>query len=147
MSVEQYELTSSPDLTRYRFKSIGPQGVIQKVIGFSPTETPGVFNLGFGDEDPVTGEISDTVVSDNKDMDKVLVTVAAAALLFTDKYPQVILYFKGSNATRTALYQRKILRYHEEISELFTIYGKLGTDYVVVTNEHYYDHFLVVRKK
>ncbi len=45
-------------------------------------------NLGFGDKDLQTGEVDDTVISDNGDSQKVLATVAATVYAFTDKYPE-----------------------------------------------------------
>jgi len=52
-----------------------------------------------------TGEIDDTVVSNNGDSEQVLATVVSAVYAFTEKQDDVWVYATGSNSTRTRLYQ------------------------------------------
>ena len=79
----------------FEFISSGPKGDIYKVIQFTPTHIPNVFNLGFGDRDINTGEISDSAISNNRDSEKVLSTVAHAALRFLNKYPNNSIFAMG----------------------------------------------------
>lgn len=147
MSLDLYSFTISENATTFRFTSQGPKGTIPKVIQFQPTQTPGVYNLGFGDMDPATGEWSDLVVSDNQDTDKVLATVAAAALLFTDQYPEAVIFFQGSTPARTALYGRKLSRHYPAIEQQFEVLGEKEGDYIPFQAGTYYESFLVIRKK
>lgn len=79
MDLEKYELRSAPDLMSFKFISEGIQGNIEKIVLYSkvPYQILPIYNLGFGDKDPETGEPSDTVKSNNGDRDKVLATVAS----------------------------------------------------------------------
>jgi hypothetical protein len=61
----------------YRFTSAGPKGLVQKTVTYSPTDVENVYNLGFGDYNPVTKTINDLSVTNNGDSYKVLATVAS----------------------------------------------------------------------
>lgn len=93
----------SPDYAIYDFISNGIKGHIHKRIFFELVNEPGVYNLAFGDVSD-DGNIDDYSISDNKDMAKVLATIAAAIKLFLDKYPERKIFFRGSTAERTRLY-------------------------------------------
>ena len=54
---------------------------------FKQTNLKNVYNLAFGDKDQNTGDIDDTVISNNEDSEKVLATVVATVYALTDKYP------------------------------------------------------------
>jgi hypothetical protein len=66
--LDRYYYTADKTFMAYRFISNGPQGAIQKIAKFSLIDE-NLYNFGFGDLDPISGDISDTVVSDNKDVD------------------------------------------------------------------------------
>jgi hypothetical protein len=66
--------------------SEGPKGKIAKLVQFGETNFKGLYNLAFGDKDLITGEINDSVISNNNDSEKVLATVVATVYAFTDKY-------------------------------------------------------------
>ncbi len=72
---EKYIYKTNTSFLDYEFESIGPKGVIKKIARFNLLEN-NIYNFGFGDLNHVTGEISDTVISNNNDGDKVLITVA-----------------------------------------------------------------------
>ena len=78
MKVEKYQLKSESSLTIFEFISEGPKGLIRKRVEFQKTNDPRVYNLAFGDKNPDTGEINDTIISNNADSEKVLATVVAA---------------------------------------------------------------------
>jgi hypothetical protein len=48
------------------------------------------------------------------------------------KYPDAIVYAKGSNLARTRLYQIGISKNLEEINEQFEVWGELGEDEIEV---------------
>lgn len=126
MLPERYEYSRSENLKQYEFYSSGPKGNIRKLITYSFIGTRDghrYYNLGFGDYDQSGNEILDLVVSDNKDADKVLATVAATAVDFFKRHRNCGIIFEGSTSARTRLYQMKIAEYYHEISELFDIQG------------------------
>ncbi len=76
MYLPRYQYKTNSGFLDYEFFSEGPKGKIKKVIRYTKIGDA-VFNLAFGDLDEATGEISDTVVTNNNDSRKVLATVAA----------------------------------------------------------------------
>ena len=123
MNLPRYELKAEKTLMVFEFISEGHKGNIPKLIRFSETSSIGVYNLSFGDKTIGTEEIDDTVVSNNGDSEKVLVTVAAAIYFFTDYYPEVVIYATGSTKARTRLYRMGITKYYDEVKQDFVIYG------------------------
>ena len=117
----------------------GKNGKIEKVIRYEKI-TDDVFNLGFGDKDPITGKINDKVVTNNGDTEKVLATVVSTVFTFTERNPNAYFYATGSNHVRNRLYRRGITKYLSEALDTFAIYGMLpnqefgifnpNTDYV-----------------
>ncbi|WP_414692628.1 DUF6934 family protein [Pedobacter sp.] len=64
MNLPQYPFQASSDFQTYSFYSDGPNGKIKKVVIYSLfQENPLIYNLAFGDENPNTGIICDTVNS------------------------------------------------------------------------------------
>ena len=129
MFLERYEYKKSRIPGQFFFYSNGPKGRIRKVVMYGYLgKINGFhnFNVGFGDWDPKSGEINDLTVTDNKDREKVLATVAATAVEFTRATRKCRLIIRGSTSARTRLYQMKIAAYYDNISELFDIQG--GTE-------------------
>ncbi|MBS1660779.1 MAG: hypothetical protein JST68_06985 [Bacteroidetes bacterium] len=130
----------------FEFVSEGPKGRIFKLVQFGETNLKDVYNLAFGDKDPVTGEINDSIVSDNKDSEKVLATVVATVYAFTDKYPHAWIYATGSSKSRTRLYRMGLTKYLKEIIEDFELYGQNEGKWQDFEKGVEYDAFLVQRK-
>ena len=83
MNLARYPFGSSQDFLEYEFSSEGPNGRIEKRIRFAQVSSkPKIFNVAFGDLDLATGLISDKNISNNKDTDKILATVAASVITF-----------------------------------------------------------------
>jgi len=120
MKLDRYELKAGRNLTAFEFISDGPKGQIFKVIQFTPTNYKDLYNLAFGDRHPGTGQIDDTIISNNGDSDRVLATVVAAVYAFTDKYPDAWIYATGSTKVRTRLYRIGISRYLEESKKILS---------------------------
>lgn len=129
MNVEQYQLKSGLELLSYEFVSEGPKGLIPKRIQFTLVNRQGVYNLAFGDKDPVTGEIDDKVVSNNGDSEKILATVVGAVFAFFDQNPDAWIFAAGSTTSRTRLYQIGITKYYAEISDELEIFGRIKDDW------------------
>ena len=117
MNIAKYKYSVSDTYLDFEFDSDGPKGIIRKVVRYSYQVANGVsyYNLGFGDLDSSTGRINDLVVTNNKDREKVLATVAGTVLDFTKQFPDAIVYAKGSTLARTRLYQIGIAANWDEI--------------------------------
>src|SRR5438105_2463318 len=100
MNLKHYELDAKPDFLSFEFCSLGPKGRIVKHIQFRKLDAPDsqndIYNLAFGDYDEKEGRIDDLVVSNNKDSEKILATIANAVVTFTDRHPDAIVFARGS---------------------------------------------------
>lgn len=76
----------------YEFVSEGNRNSIHKMVQYQPTSLKKIYNLAFGDNDIATGEVSDMVITNNGDRDKVLTTVATTVYAFTEQYPNAWVY-------------------------------------------------------
>ena len=147
MGNERYDLAEDSDAMVFEFTSVGPKGRIPKLVVYSNTHIEGLYNLGFGDKNIVTGAINDMVVTDNKDSQKVLATVASTVYAFFNKYPDALITAAGSTKARTRLYQMGISNNLKEISIDFNVLGrKHGIWYVFEKNVEY-DAFLITLKE
>lgn len=124
MSLKKYPYKTNAAFLDFEFDSEGPKGLIHKVARFTRVEdTPEVYNFGFGDLDELTGEISDTTVSNNGDGDKILATTAGIIIAFTERFPNASIFIEGTSASRTRRYQMGISKYWKEIKDILEIYG------------------------
>jgi hypothetical protein len=124
MTEPQYELFSDESSANFEFISIGNKGEISKIVVFSEVDN-NFYHLGFGDKNEETGEISDLIVSNNGDSEKVLATVAACILIFTSKFPNAYVYATGSTESRTRLYRIGITNNLDEILQDFEVFGEI----------------------
>jgi hypothetical protein len=146
MNLERYEIKGSTSLMEFEFISIGKKGDIIKVVQYSPTGIPNIFNLGFGDKDVRTGKISDTVISDNGDGQMVLATVANTVIEFMKKHPSSQIIAVGVSKSRTRLYQIGIFNNHHEIVKSFKVYGYIHGKWEIFEKSRNYEAFLVRKK-
>lgn len=112
----------------YHFISNGPQGAIQKIAKFNLLDEH-LYNFGFGDLDPATGDISDTAISDNKDVDVIMGTLGSIIYDFTNLFPNSLISVQGTNKARTRLYQMNINKHWERIEPVFEVYGLVEDDH------------------
>lgn len=147
MKLPKYPLASGDKLMSYEFISEGQKGLIHKLVQFKRTNLKDVYNLAFGDKDHSTGEIDDTVISNNMDSEKVLATVVATVYAFSDKYPDAMIYATGSTKARTRLYRMGIAKYLSQVTKDFEILGERNDDWENFRKNIEYDGFLVKRKK
>lgn len=146
MNLPKYALSSSEKMMTFEFASEGKKGIIHKLVQYQETNLKDLYNLAFGDKDAETGEIDDTVISNNGDSDKVLASVVATLYAFSDKYPNSWIYATGSSKARTRLYRMGISKFLNEIENDFEIYGELENDWNKFKIGIEYDGFLVKRK-
>jgi hypothetical protein len=126
MKYEVYnDIEADSKFARFEFLSEGHKGNIPKRIEFTTTQWPGVYNLAFGDVKE-NGELDDLNNSNNGDRNKILATVLRVVILYTDRYPDRWIYFKGSTEQRTRLYRMAISIYLDELSALFEFFAEIN---------------------
>jgi hypothetical protein len=144
-SENKYTYKTNASYLDYEFESIGSKGVIKKVARFSEIGV-NLYNFGFGDLNELTGEISDTNVSNNGDGDKVLLTVANIIFEFTNFYLDATVFIQGTTLSRTRRYQMGINKYWSQINQLFQILGLKNDKWEEFKIAENYDAFLGRRK-
>lgn len=146
MKYSKYPISFSDDPYEFEFYSEGPNGKIKKVILFTPIGKS-KFNLGFGDWNEETQEINDSNRSNNGDRDKVLATVALAAMIFIERLPDAQILIGGSTPARTRLYQMGIAYNYAEIKDLLSVRGYIGDHWESFQIGVNYKAFLITKKK
>ena len=146
MKADRYEYKTEAELLLYEFVSEGRKGPIKKIVEYSRTNVPDVYNLAFGDHDESTRETGDSIISGNGDGQKVLTTVASTAYAFTNQYPDAWIYATGSSPARTRLYRIGISTNLIEIMADFEVYGLTEDHWEKFVPGTFYKAFLVRRK-
>jgi|SRR5476651_1698500 len=147
MNLPRYEYYASNDQRYFSFYSDGPNGKIKKGVVYSKmSNDPIVYNLAFGDEDPLSQEIKDDVRSNNHDRDIVLATVAITVRDFLTRYDSYYIHIVGSTPSRTRLYQMGIARLIDDVSQDFEILGYVNNNWSDFKLNVNYEAFLVRRK-
>jgi hypothetical protein len=125
MNVEQYLTSYDSSNLSYKFQSVGPNGIINKVVLFKKMNirNRNFYTLSLGDWDETNGNIDYYAVSNNSDTSKVLFTVGQTELEFVSHYQNAHILIVGSTMARTRLYQMAIAQNFEEIDKLFEIEG------------------------
>lgn len=152
MNYEKYDdISISLDSLDYKFISSGTKGELNKLIKFNPIpNNDEIYNLALG----TIGEnekIDFNTPSKNGDRDKILATIGTAAHIFSEAYPDKMIFLTGDTDVKTRLYQMAINNAYDEISQTFIIRGLKIVDqnYYPVTFEKgiNYDGFLFKRRK
>jgi hypothetical protein len=130
----------------FEFESAGPKGIVKKVVQYTETNLHNFYNLGFGDKVTISNSIDDLVITNNGDSQKILATVAATLIVFTDRYPEAFVMATGSTAARTRLYRMGINNNLEEIENDFYIFGLKNDKWLKFQKNAAYEAFLVKRK-
>jgi hypothetical protein len=122
MNKECYLLTSDEAKEKFTFFSVGPKGIIKKVIKY---EWIGgrTYNLAFGEWNATNDTIDDTARTNNGDRDKVLNTVARSIMQFMENHPNATILAIGESRAKTRLYQIGITKNLAEISSQYSIQG------------------------
>jgi hypothetical protein len=150
MRLEQYDMKTNKTHTMFDFISEGQKGSVLKSVRYTKIKVKGVknlYNLGFGDVNKETSDIDDLVVKDNQDPEKVLATVAKTIIFFINRYPNAVVFFRGSTEVRTRLYQMAIGKYIEELSDNFDLLGLTEKGWLPFEKNTTYIAFLINRKK
>jgi hypothetical protein len=153
MNYPKYDFTSSSENLTFEFTSTGCNGNIDKAIVYNCiNQEQNIYNLSFGNHKGIneeTGElnIDDITISNNGDFEKILATVASSAYIFSETYPDRLIFFKGSSAARTRLYRRALAKEFKYISETFSIFRARNVDGKIInvplnTTENFYGFFI-----
>jgi hypothetical protein len=143
MKNEHYPLTSDDESCFFEFESIGPKGVIQKVILIDYLDF-NTWNLAFGDKTET--DWTDESVSNNGDMVRVISTVIAAALEFSAKYPTRDISIQPLDERRKKLYNLVFQRNIQDIEEIFYVFGTCEGKYLEYQPNYFFDLFILSRK-
>jgi len=146
MKYEKYSVRASGSFRRFAFYSEGPKGRIAKVVLFEAMDKPFINNLAFGDLTE-NGDIDDIVVTNNKDTEKVLATIALTIKKFFNTHPGEWLYLKGSTEARTRLYQSAISKNFDFLKGDFEILGFVNNNWRPFKSGTTYQCFIVGLKK
>ncbi len=90
MNIDKYPVIIGETEMVFEFVSEGVGGSVPKLVFYTETHLHNFKNLGFGHKDLETGQIDHEVVTNNRDSEKVLATVASKLYIFTYKYPGVM---------------------------------------------------------
>nr|WP_157986640.1 hypothetical protein [Chitinophaga alhagiae] len=85
-------------------------------------------------------------ISNNGDKAKLLATVAATVIDVTSRFPDMMVYAKGSTRARTRLYQMGIFGHWDLIAPLFDVFAYIHGIWVPAEKNVNYDGFAVKRK-
>ncbi len=149
MNLEHYDYSRTRTYKEYHFYSEGPKGRIRKVVRFILYYTPNgqFYNLLLGDWNEELDDIDDKSVTNNGDTEKVLASVAAIVIDFTDIFRKAVVYATGNSFARTRRYQMGINRLLDEIEKMFYIYGRRDGIWETFQKNINYDAFLIERKE
>lgn len=98
------------------------------------------------DYNPFTNEFSDISVTDNGDMPEVIATVITIIQDFLNSNPGQKVYFEGSTATRTRLYQIAISQVFDPGESDLLIEGYKDEQWIVFEPNIRFEGFLVKKK-
>lgn len=147
MYLDRYPYKTETTHLGYEFYSEGKNGRIKTVVRFKLIdEVYEIYNLGFGDFMETTGNINDLSVSNNNDREKVLATVAATVLDFSERNPDAAIFARGSTPARTRLYRMGISKYFDNINATFHVEA-YNNGWVPFQKNHEYEAFLIKRKR
>lgn len=124
MDTKRYLVKAGEDHLTYQFFSEGPKGKILKIVLYQLVYE-NLYNLAFGDSNGEQYDFDDFIRSDNKDTDKVILTVASTIYDFFEHYDGALVVAQGSTHSRTRLYRRYFTVFLEIIESDFDLYGEL----------------------
>jgi hypothetical protein len=145
MYLDKYDTIVTEDLLSFSFTSIGPKGHIQKLVIYQHVKGP-LYNLAFGDRNGELATIDDLIITDNKDTEKVLATVASTIFDFFAAHSGTIVLAQGSSHSRTRLYRRYLTIFFDFIDQEFILYGELEGKVERFIKGKDYRAFLITKK-
>jgi len=147
MNSDFYPFLSDEDCLFFEFESISKTRTIKKIITFTPIPKQlDVYNLAFGDIQS-NGEFSDMSISNNQDTAKVFSTVIQSITRFFKKFPDALVFIKGSTSGRTRLYRIIISKEIASGNNCFEIYGVINDQIELFIADRLYEAFVISLKQ
>ena len=146
MKVRCYNYDSAENSLYFEFQSISSTKTIQKIVVYTPIDNrSNIYNLALGDL-LENGEVSDSIVSDNGDLERVIATIVQTMLDFFRKYPDCSIYFKGNTPERTRLYRIIINKEFAEATKIFQLFGIINSKITVFEPNIPFESFVIKLK-
>ncbi|MCY7357534.1 MAG: hypothetical protein LH609_08685 [Rudanella sp.] len=145
MDEPTYPFTLPRTEVRYQFQSVSSQKRTQKVVLFTETERPEVYNLALLDV-LETGVLSDITVTDNKDMRTVRATTMRITANFLGSNPHKIVTFTGTDDRRTRLYRILLSRELALIQQAFVVLGEVNHYIEIFQPNRPYSRFYTLKR-
>jgi hypothetical protein len=125
MNMKRYPYRLKWVNVQYEFESIGPNGVIKKVVSYctATRRNEEVVNLALGDWDEQARCFDYKANSKNRDTSMVLATVASTCVNMMFLHPAVRVYAEGFTPARTRLYRIGIVKNWNAIESVLDIEG------------------------
>lgn len=147
MNMKRYPYRLTWVSIKFEFDSIGPRGVINKVVGYkTKSDNKDLINLSLGDWNEQLRKVDCEAKSGNDDTNMVLATVAATCLAMVDLYPEIQVYAEGATDSRNRLYRMGIVKNWDKIKSILDVEGlRLGRWEPFDPNQNY-EAFIAKRK-
>lgn len=146
MKGEHYSFEWTPDKELFAFESVGPNGVFQKVVWFSPIEgRENVYNLALCVFQ--NGIMEDDILTQNDDFAKTMYTVAKAVHSFFETYPRATVQIQALGEKRLRIYNWIFQRKQLELESVFKITGVVNGGSQRFEREKFYEAFEISLKR
>jgi hypothetical protein len=145
MDEKPYSFSLSRTEFRYEFESVSQEKVVQKVVLFTQTDSPQIFNLALLDV-LEGGKMSDVSVTNNDDLRTVIATVFKIIEDFLNKNQDRFVIFKGSDDRRQRLYRIVIGRELELLQQNFQIWGVVDNEITIFEINKEINFYLIGKK-
>jgi hypothetical protein len=144
MIKEHYPVLPFANGNVYYFISDGEKGKLPMVVMFEEYEA-NLYNLAFGVWEG--GGMNDKTLTGNKDVYKVISTVAATVFKFTQSNPNAMIEILGVDEKRQRLYNLIFQRYFHDIEPYFHVSGFFMGFQMPYQPNYYFDKFVIQRKQ
>ena len=140
---ETYLFKDLYDGKKFMFISSGSKGDIVKQVIFEKLK-PDFYNLGFGDF--IGYRVSDSVVSNNNDLQKVMNTIGAIIYQFFEINPTATISIIPVDDKRSRLYHTIFKRRIHEINRIFVLEGLNNEEWNIYETDKVYQEFKISKK-
>lgn len=142
--MRKYKFTESSQGKVFKFLSIGPKGVIKKVVQFQEIEPGKVYNAAIADE--VQGSLHYERQSNNGDILIIFSTLTAIVERFCFLHPEAIIFITSNDQQRINVYQWRLKRALQELKTRYTFFGQTedGASWEAFQESKFYTAFFVV---
>lgn len=145
MTEKPYPFSLTRTEFRYEFVSVSQDKAVNKVVLFTQTDSPLIFNFALLDV-LENGKMSNVSVTNNDDLRTVLATVIKIIEDFLNKNQDRFVVFRGSDDRRQRLYRIVIGRELELLQQSFQIWGVVDNELTIFELNKEMDFYLIGKK-